>query len=154
MKKFNFRLENILMLKEFYEMEAKLKYAETLQQKIELENKNIEMEKTIFSSMNDFYSEKKNGDVIRGSDFSFQDEYISNLLCAIKINDEKKEEIKIELNTLKEKLVKATKEKKTFEELKKRDKNKYKEKVRKEETKRLDDVANQFYLRGHKNIYQ
>ena len=71
-------------------MEAKLKYAETLQKRIEIENKNMEMEKYILSSINQFYTTKKKGDSIDFSELNFQNEYVDNLLNAIQINERKK----------------------------------------------------------------
>jgi flagellar protein FliJ len=148
MKKFKFRLDKILMIKEFYEIEAKLKYAEVLQKRIELENKNMEMEKSILSSMNELYKSKKSGDKIDFSELNFQNEYVNNLVNAIQINDRKKKEINVKLDVLKEDLIFATKEKKTFEELKKKDFGIYRDEVKKEDIKNLDDIAGQQYIRN------
>src|SRR4030042_3206070 len=102
MKKFNFKLEKLLAIREYKELLAKLKYANELQKKLNLENMNINLENSILNSILENYSKAKNGDVIDYNDILLQENYINNLIIIIKTNENKKNEMLELLDKLKE----------------------------------------------------
>ena len=137
MKKFNFRLEKLLMLKEYAEMEAKLKYASVLQKKLDIENENRNIQKSIIKSLSDSYKQTDEGEAINLDLLSIQEEYITNLISKIEINDGKKQDIEKKLTVLREELTFTTKE---------RNKSylKYRKEAKKEEIKEIDDIAGKY----------
>ena len=135
MKRFDFKLEKLLTIREYNELEAKLKYARELQKKLDLENKNIDMQKSILQSTIDSYSNIKNGDIINNEEMTFQENYINNLIKMIKT-----------LSKLKEELTEAMKKRKIITQLKNKKYEKYKKETKKEDIKRLDEIANQLNL--------
>ena len=102
MKRFNFKLEKLLTIREYKELEAKLKYAKELQKKINLENMNINMQKSILQSTQDNYSKAKKGDLLNTEELILQENYINNLIKMIKTNENKKSKMSEDLNKLKE----------------------------------------------------
>ncbi|MCK4797188.1 MAG: flagellar FliJ family protein [Spirochaetes bacterium] len=147
MKRFNFKFEKLLMIREYIEMEAKLKYASELQKRINIENENRVMQKSIIENILNDYLSSKEGDLIDYNNLFFQEEYINNLTYKIKKNKDLKQEIEIKLKKLREDLLIATKEKKIIAELKNKEYKKYQKVVKKEEIKQLDEVAGQMMVR-------
>lgn len=146
MKRFDFKLEKLLTIREYNELEAKLKYARELQKKLDLENKNIDMQKSILQSTIDSYSNIKNGDIINNEEMTFQENYINNLIKMIKTNENKKRMMSEKLSKLKEELTEAMKKRKIITQLKNKKYEKYKKETKKEDIKRLDEIANQLNL--------
>lgn len=144
MKKFNFRLEKLLMLKEYAEMEAKLKYASVLQKKLDIENENRNIQKSIIKSLSDSYKQTDEGEAINLDLLSIQEEYITNLISKIEINDGKKQDIEKKLTVLREELTFTTKERKVMDELKNKSYLKYRKEAKKEEIKEIDDIAGKY----------
>lgn len=148
MKRFNFKLEKLLALKEYFELEARLKYATVLQKKLALENENKILEKSILQNIVDDYSQGKTGQKLETEKIIQEGDYTKFCLSKIGLNNLKKEKIEIELVDLFENLKKATKEKKTMEILKDKAYTKYKKETNIAERKILDDIAGQFYERN------
>ncbi|MBN2545280.1 MAG: hypothetical protein JXB50_05735 [Spirochaetes bacterium] len=148
MKRFNFKLEKLLALKEYFELEAKLKYAAVLQKKLALDNENKLLEKSILQNIIEDYSQAKTGERLNSDKIIQEGDYTNFCLSKIGLNNLKKEKIEIELNDLFVDLKKATKEKKTMEILKEKAYKKYKRDSNIEERKRMDDIAGQFYERN------
>lgn len=141
MKKFNFKFEKLLAIREYKELLAKLKYANELQKKINLENMNINLENSILNSILEDYSKTKDGESIDYNDILLQENYINNLIKIIKTNDNKKKDMLELLEKLKEELNKKIKERKIITKLKEKKFKAYKKENKKEEIKRLDDVS-------------
>ncbi len=141
MKRFNFKLEKLLAIREYKELLAKLKYANELQKKLNLENMNINLENSILNSILEDYSKTKNGDVIDYNDILLQENYINNLIKIIKTNENKKKEMLELLEKLKEELNEKIKERKIITKLKEKKHENYKKENKKEEIKRLDEVS-------------
>lgn len=147
MKKFNFKLEKLLMIKEYHEMEAKLKYASELQKKIKIENENREMRKSIIETILNNYLATNDGEVINYNTLEFQDRFVNNLISRIRSNEDKNIVLEEKLTSLRNDLLEATKEKKKFEKLKEVENNKYNDKCKKEEMKEIDEIAGLINLR-------
>ena len=146
MKRFNFKLEKLLSIREYEELEAKLKYAKELQKKIDLENMNIDMQKSILQSTLNNYSKTKEGDLLNNEELIFHENYINNLIKMIKTNENKKREMSEILAKLKEELTETMKKRKVITQLKSKQYEKYKDGIKKEDIKRLDEIANQLNL--------
>ena len=147
MKKFNFGLEKLLMIREYIEMEAKLKYASELQKKILIENNNRSMQKSILESISNSYLTAKQGDLLDSNQILSQEAYINGLLSLMKNNENEKKDIDTKLLKLRENLTIAKKDKKVIDELKNKQYRRYKEEMKKEETKNIDEIAGQFVRR-------
>lgn len=147
MKRFNFRLGKLLTIREYKEFEAKLKLAQVLQQKVKLEIENKMIQKSIEESMYSSYKNFKTGEKIDYNVVNFEDEYINGLLKKITINESKKFELDLKLNKLKEEFFEARKERRIIDELKKREFNKYRKEEKKQDIKKLDEIAGQFFAR-------
>ena len=146
MKRFNFKLEKLLSIREYEELEAKLKYAKELQKKIDLENMNIDMQKSILQSTLNNYSKTKEGDLLNNEELIFHENYINNLIKMIKTNENKKREMSEILAKLKEEVTETMKKRKVITQLKSKQYEKYKDGIKKEDIKRLDEIANQLNL--------
>ncbi len=142
MKKFNFRLEKLLVIREYQELEAKIKYASELQKQLNLENMNIQIQKTILKTTIDDYNRSKEGDSLNVDDIIIQQDYINNLIKMIKTNENKKNKMAESLNKLKIELMNTMKKRKILTELKNKNYEKYKKDLKKEDIKRLDEIAN------------
>ena len=77
MKRFKFNFEKLLIIKEHFETKAKLKYAATLQKKLNYESENRNIENNINNSITDSYKKYQDGDKI-----SFNDMKKNYLHCA------------------------------------------------------------------------
>lgn len=141
MKKFNFKLEKLLAIREYKELLAKLKYANELQKKINLENMNINLENSILNSILEDYTKTQDGEKIDYNDILLQENYINNLIKIIKTNENKKEEMFELLEKLKEELNEKIKKRKIITKLKEKKYADYKKENKKEEIKRLDEVS-------------
>ena len=146
MKRFIFKLEKLLSIREYEELEAKLKYAKELQKKIDLENMNIDMQKSILQSTLNNYKKTKEGDLLNNEELIFHENYINNLIKMIKTNENKKREMSEILAKLKEELTETMKKRKVITQLKSKQYEKYKDGIKKEDIKRLDEIANQLNL--------
>jgi flagellar export protein FliJ len=146
MKRFSFKFDKLLAIREYKELEAKLKYAKELQKKINLENMNINMQKSILQSTQDNYSKTKDGELLNTEEMILHENYINNLIKMIKTNENKKNKMNNDLNKLKEELTESIKKRKVITQLKNKKFEKYKEEIKKEDIKRLDEIANQLNL--------
>jgi flagellar protein FliJ len=143
MKKFNFRLQKLLMLKEYAEMEAKLNFAKEMQKKNILETENREMRKSILESILNSYMSLKEGSTIEYNDVELQEKYLSSLTAKISFNEIKKKEIELNLIGLREKLITASRDKKVMDKLKENAQKDYRKEYNKDQIKKLDEKAGQ-----------
>jgi flagellar protein FliJ len=146
MKKFNYKFEKILKIKQYNENLAKEEYGRELQKKVALETENRFMEKEINGSMRNDFDSYNEGDVIRFEDLAQNQKYIDGLKFKIRENDEKKTLMEPGLQKLKEKLLSATRERKTYDKLKEKALLRYKDEYNKYQIKALDEVAAHKYM--------
>lgn len=147
MKKYNFRLERLLKIKEHKEKIAEENYARELQKKIIFEQENRSMEKLMEENELSEFDSLKSGDRIDFEYFHQNERYIRSLELKIYDNNIKKDQLEPVISDLKEKLVEATREKKILEKLKEKDYLKYKEEKRKHDTKFMDEMASIMQLK-------
>ena len=150
MKRFKFKLDRLLMIKEYVEMDAKLKFASELQSKLSLENENSDMKKSILECILNNYSSYNIGDNLNYNDLLFQEQYINSLIYKIKNNKNKTIEIEKRLIELREALNNAAKEKKKISNLKTKEYKKYKKESKKQDIKNIDEIAGQLIARNQK----
>jgi flagellar FliJ protein len=146
MMKFKFKLERIRKIKEYSENLAKEEYGRILQKKTALETENREMEKSIISRMESNFSDYKAGETIKFEDIILNQKYIDGLNFKIGENEIAKQLIEPELQKSREKLVKATRERKTYDKLREKDYSRYRELYNKNQVKFLDEVATQKFI--------
>jgi flagellar protein FliJ len=146
MKKFGFKLERLLKIKEHNENLAKEAYGRELQKKISLDIENKQMEDAILNDNEKNFSMFNKGESISSNVLFMQQDYIDGLIFKIYENNIKKKEMEPNLQKLKEQLMIATREKKTFEKLKEKEFQYYKEDYRKNQTKILDEVSAHRYI--------
>jgi flagellar FliJ protein len=146
MKKFSFKLEKILKIKQYNENIAKEEYGRELQKKVALEIENREMETEIVRCMQGSFAGYTDGEVIKFEDISASQGYIDGMKFKMLENDDKKTRMEPGLQKLKEKLLAATREKKTYEKLKEKAFLRYKEEYNKYQVKSLDEVAGHKYF--------
>lgn len=138
MKRFKFRLDKMLAIKEYNELNAKLKYASKLQEKFSIEDENKRLENYIFEKINSTAS----NDILTQASFS------DIFLKKIKLNKEKLYKVNNELNERFKEYREARKEKKTFEHLKENEQKRYKKELNRYQTKLLDDMSSQMFMRN------
>lgn len=141
MKKYSFKLERILQLKEHHESEAKLEFAAVLQKKLNLDQQNEQITGELSSINRSNFDAVKPGETVNMLSLKGQGDFERAAALRINANNEQKKEIEKELETLREKLAEAVKEKKKYEKLKEHDYENYKDFVKKEEIKLLDDIG-------------
>ena len=147
MKRFKFKFDKLLMIREYMELKAKLNFAAELQKKLKLEHMNREMQKSILKTINaSYHGSQKIGDKINISQLSLENEYIDDLMSMISINDDKKQALDTTLNKLRNKLAEASKEKKIIDELKNKAFQRYLKEYKKDELKSIDEAASQLTL--------
>lgn len=147
MKKFNFKLDKLIKIREHQEKIAKDHYFRVLQKKVRMENENTQMageiEENLFEESR-YFSEKK--------EFGYQDiflfeQYRKGLELKINENNIKKEELKPELEKLRQELLIATRKKKVVEKIKEKQFADYKKKMNNFLIKQQDEAASGMYIR-------
>jgi flagellar FliJ protein len=141
MKRFEFKLERILHIKEHLETLAKQKYAVILQKKVSLEVEIREMEASIEQTINSL------GGTAGASSLMMSDSYIRGLEMQIENNHAKINELEEELHARRAELDEAMKERKTMETLRDKSFENYKVEYRKHENSLTDEAANLAVLR-------
>jgi flagellar FliJ protein len=147
MKRFKFKLEKLLEIKKDIEFKAKLRYAQVLQKKINIEMENAAMQNSIYETINSDSMHLNSDNVLSYERMAINEKYIRGLEKKIKQNELLKLEVEKELLKLRDELIEATKEKKKLEQLEKKQFEKYKAEQKKHETKVMDDMAGRFYQR-------
>ncbi|MCG8569420.1 MAG: hypothetical protein MJB14_04705 [Spirochaetes bacterium] len=140
MKKRKFQFDKILKLKEHDELKAKQAYAEQLQKKISLEQQNVQLEKEVYQALKEDFDSASKGDQISHLEILLTDHFSQAAHIRMNKNDEQKESMKDHLEDLRGKLTIAMQEKKKIEKLAEKEQKKYKEELKKEEIKKLDDT--------------
>ncbi|HOJ63055.1 MAG TPA: flagellar export protein FliJ [Spirochaetota bacterium] len=141
MKKFKFKFDVLLRIKEEKEKKAKERYGFALQKKSALEIENNNLKKELINYENRYLKDKKSGDILNYNDLFIEDNYGKGIDLRIAENKKRINEIEEELVKLKEELVEAMKERKMFEKLKERKEKAYNKKVKKIVEKRIEEIS-------------
>ncbi|HOV14486.1 MAG TPA: flagellar export protein FliJ [Spirochaetota bacterium] len=141
MKKYSFKLERLLKIKEYKERIAEENYAKELQKKIILEQENINMKKLVEKDIESDFINEKIGEKIDINYFHQHERYVRSLELKIEQNKAKIREYEPGIKKLQDELIEATKEKKIMEKLKEKDYEKYKDEKNKYDTKVIDEIA-------------
>ncbi len=144
MKKFVFKLERILRIKEHKEHIAKEQYAKVLQQKQLLEKEVDDLYSGIERAIDSDILYESN--IVDYNSLSIRDNYIKGLKIKIEQNKTEIERLLPTLEELREALFLATKERKIFTKLREKEHIKYKEEIQLDEIKSIDDSANKAYI--------
>ena len=140
MKKYEFRFNKLLKIKEHKEIEAKQAYATVLRQKINIELENSKMEKDVFAAAEEDFESLKNGEPIDFLTIERQNQFSHAVNVWVKKNNDKKKSVEVDLVQLKENLKITMVEKKKIEKLEEKEKKKYHREAKKEEIKNLDET--------------
>ncbi len=144
MKKYKFKLEKLLKIKEHREKEAKIAYAGELSKKVNMENQNKSLEQDMENAAIDEYDAHHKGDTLDFSTINSQVQFMRGSRKRIANNIQDTEAMQHGLEELRNKLIEAVKEKKKLEKLEEKEYASYRKEKKKEEIKTLDD---QHYLR-------
>lgn len=147
MKKFVFKFEKLLKIREYEEMKAKQNYAVVLQKKLNIERDNRELEKSILNSNKELFIEQKPGEVFNAADLILYENYAKGARLKIIENNKTIQELNKELIPLKEVLLEATRQKKTMEKLKEHENDKYTQENKKIIAKTNSNIANLIYVK-------
>jgi len=141
MKKFKFKFDILLRIKEEKEKEAKEKYGSELQKKTTLEIENERLKKDLINYENKYLQSKGRGDKLEFEDIMLFNNYSEAVNLRIVNNNKKIVEIDENLIKLKEEFLQAMKEKKMFEKLKDKREKAYLKSAKKIIEKRIEDIA-------------
>ncbi|HNZ28052.1 MAG TPA: flagellar FliJ family protein [Spirochaetota bacterium] len=141
MKRHNFKFEKILKIKEDVESKIKLEYANVLQQKMRLQNENDYLLKSFLKDREKDIMSKTSGDKLIYSDIYFEAGFNSAVDIRVEKNNETISDLDAELAKIKERLTKATIEKKMFEKLKEKSLERFKKEVNQLEIKNTDEAG-------------
>ncbi len=147
MKKFKFRLETVLQLRQRKEDEKKKVVGELVSKINEQQNQAIEMSRILQQEGQHLKSQHELGQI----DLNWMSQYrryVSHIHQAINHRIENVTQIQNELQHARMDLMHATREKKIIEKLKEKKHKLYKKELNKEQAREQDEVAQQLYLRS------
>ncbi len=150
MKKFKFKLEKILSIREKEEEHAKIEYAEVLQKKIGYQNEieTLNIEKAHYESA--FFENGSAGTKIDYNLFKSVDNYNRGVECRINDNLTAINNLEDELKRRESILKEAMKKRKLLEKLKEKEFNKWDIERETEETDLLDEMSANMYIFGRR----
>ncbi len=151
MKKFKFRFDTVLRVKEKKEEQLKREFMQIIALKIQQENLLKEIEKEKKNIIKEKYDEKQTGTDIQT--LIYYEEYCNFLRKEINLTEKKIKELQEKADMKREELIEASKQKKIFERLKQSDFQKFKAIVLKNEQQVLDEAAVNKYNRGEQKSY-
>lgn len=147
MKRFEFNLEKVLLLKKHNEEFAKIEFAKVLQKKTAFESEIqrclTDIEKT--ESLTEYYISNENNVDYKILDIN--DRYIQSLRFKILENYTEIEKITPELNEKEGLLKEAVRERKILDKIRDKKYSQYLEELEYEETEMLDEVSSNMFLR-------
>ncbi len=144
MKKFKFKFEKLLNIREYQEREEQFAFARVYQKYLNIKN------------IIDFSNEKKEEYLISSKkyvenlDINFlviRDKARTGLSNKVKINKNRLKEQEFFVETEREKLIEATKKRKTLDLLKEKEFNKYMKEVERVENLELDEIGTNAYIK-------
>jgi flagellar protein FliJ len=141
MKRFEFKLQKLLTIKEHNEQIAKERYAAELQKKIKLEIENKTLSDEIYKNTLSDYRKFNEGEIIGFDNIFLQEQFVSGTKLKILDNISRINDLEPLIQKLKEELTEAMKERKMMDKLKEHAHEKYKDLYNKHEIKVLDDIA-------------
>lgn len=147
MKKFNFRLEHILKLREFEEKKAKLNLGKVI---TKIEKKRREIEK-INKEISLGYVEMSEllKDTVDGRTLQFFPDYFSGKRAMIKLKEDEMSKLNEELKFKRLELQKAEGDYKSIDKLKEKQFAEFKKKITQKEQKDMDDYTIMKYGGSH-----
>jgi flagellar FliJ protein len=151
MKKFKFRFETVLKVKEKKEEQLKREFMQLIALKIRQENLLMEIEKEKQEKAKEKFNEKQIGTDIQT--LIFYEEYTNLLRKQIEETEKRIKELQEKADIKREELIEASKQKKIFERLKQSDFNEFKNLVLKNEQQLLDEIAVNKFNRGEQKSY-
>ncbi len=151
MKKFKFRFDTVLRVKEKKEEQLKREFMQLIALKIQQENLLKEIEKEKKKIIKEKFDEKQTGTDIQT--LIYYEEYCNFLRKEINLTEKKIKELQEKADIKREELIEASKQKKIFERLKQSDFQKFKALVLKNEQQILDEAAVNKYNRGEQKSY-
>jgi flagellar FliJ protein len=151
MKKFKFRFETVLKVKEKKEEQLKREFMQLIALKIRQENLLMEIEKERQEKAKEKFNEKQIGTDIQT--LIFYEEYTNLLRKQIEETEKRIKELQEKADIKREELIEASKQKKIFERLKQSDFNEFKNLVLKNEQQLLDEIAVNKFNRGEQKNY-
>jgi len=151
MKKFKFRFETVLKVKEKKEEQLKREFMQLIALKIRQENLLMEIEKERQEKAKEKFNEKQTGTDIQT--LIFYEEYTNLLRKQIEETEKRIKELQEKADIKREELIEASKQKKIFERLKQSDFNEFKNLVLKNEQQLLDEIAVNKFNRGEQKNY-
>ncbi|OHW62756.1 flagellar biosynthesis chaperone [Andreesenia angusta] len=139
MAKFKFGLQRVLEIKEKFEDEKKNSYAE---QKKKLEEENLKLEK-LKVDMEQIRTERNSasGESMKIRELSYYGNYIRGLSSMIEVQNTRVEEKEQTVESAREELLEATKDRRILENLKLRSLEQYKYELKQEEDKLTDQFV-------------
>ncbi|RLA64128.1 MAG: flagellar export protein FliJ [Epsilonproteobacteria bacterium] len=147
MKKFNFRLDSILKLREFEEKKAKLNLGKVIT-KIQLKKREIEkLNKEITMGYDEMGSLLQK--TVSGKMLHFFPSYLEGKRAMIKLKEEEMSKLNEELKFRKLELKKAEGEYKSIDKLKEKQFERFKKKIAQKEQKDMDDYTIMKYGGSH-----
>lgn len=151
MKKFKFRFETVLKVKEKKEEQLKREFMQLIALKIRQENLLMEIEKERQEKAKEKFNEKQTGTDIQT--LIFYEEYANLLRKQIEETEKRIKELQEKADIKREELIEASKQKKIFERLKQNDFNDFKNLVLKNEQQLLDEIAVNKFNRGEQKSF-
>jgi len=151
LKKFKFRFDTVLRVKEKKEEQLKREFMQLIALKIQQENLLKEIEKEKKKIIKEKFDEKQTGTDIQT--LIYYEEYCNFLRKEINLTEKKIKELQEKADIKREELIEASKQKKIFERLKQSDFQKFKALVLKNEQQILDEAAVNKYNRGEQKSY-
>lgn len=151
MKKFKFRFETVLKVKEKKEEQLKREFMQLIALKIRQENLLKEIEKEKQKMAKEKFNEKQSGTDIQT--LIYYEEYCNLLRKEISLTEKKIKELQEKADIKREELIEASKQKKIFEKLKQSDFNEFKALLLKNEQQILDEIAINKFNRGEQKNY-
>lgn len=152
MKKFKFKLQKILDIREAEEKEIQYELAEAVGKQNILKVKQQEYRNKVLAQKNIYHDKMGEGTVDFLSMMNFQrfvdftDKYIKSSQAEI-------ESMQPAIDEIRSRLIEATKKKRTLEKLKERQKEKWDEVLKKSEEKEQDDINQKIYMRKYMMEY-
>ena len=143
---FKFKFQKALEYKEKLEDEAK----ERVRKKKEEEKLQIEKIEIMYTEKKDFLAEyeKKQHGKIDIAALTYCNNYLNIFEKTIKSEEKKLQELSLQVEKLQQDYFECVKERKIFEKLKEKDKEKYTAELEKEEQKLVDEISNNLFNRG------
>lgn len=151
MKKFKFRFETVLRVKEKKEEQLKREFMQLIALKIRQENLLKEIEKEKQKITKEKFNEKQSGTDIQT--LIYYEEYSNFLRKEIDLTEKKIKELQEKADIKREELIEASKQRKIFERLKQSDFNEFKAMILRNEQNVLDEIAINKFNRGEQKNY-